>query len=192
MSWRPGEPVVLETERFHLRSLEEADASARYLGWLVDPEVTRFMNARHDEASIESLRAFIRRHDNRRSFLLGIFDREDGQHIGNCSAECKLDDRTAQLGVLIGERSYWGRGRNAVAEARTAFLDFLFGPLEMEKAFGPVYARNIPAIFNYKLLGFELEATLRSHVVCQGERMDVLVFAMFRDAWLAHREGGRE
>ncbi len=191
MSWQPGEPVTLETERFRLRSLEEADASERYLGWLEDPEVAQFLNARHDETSTESLRAFIRRHDNRRDFLLGIFARDGGLHIGNCSAQCNLTDRTARLGVLIGDRGYWGRGRGAVAEARTAFLDFLFGPLGMEKAYGPVYARNIPAIFNYKLLGFGHEATLRSHVVCQGERMDVLIFAMFRDDWLARREHTR-
>lgn len=188
MSWTPGEAVVLRTERFDLRSLREDDASDRYLGWVRDGEVMRYVNARRAEQSLQDLRAFIRRHDDRNNFLLGIFARPGGLHIGNLSAECHPIHRTAKLGVLIGDRAYWGKG--AVLEARTAQLDFLFREAGIEKAWGPCYAHNVPALFNYRMLGFTVEGIQRAHVVCDGERMDIVNFALFRADWLARRGGG--
>lgn len=188
MTWQPGHPVRLETERFELRSLTEADATERYLGWLRDPEVMRYVNARREETTRDELRAFILRHDNRNNFLLGIFARPGGVHIGNLSAECHPIHRSAKLGVLIGDRSYWGR--RAVLEARSALLDFLFGAAAMEKAWGPCYAHNVPALFNYRMLGFSVEGVQRAHVVCDGARMDVVNFALFRGDWLARRAAG--
>jgi RimJ/RimL family protein N-acetyltransferase len=188
MSWTPGEPVSLLTARFHLRSLNESDAGERYLGWLRDPEVMRYVNARRTGQSLEELRAFVRRHDDRDNFLLGIFTRSAGLHIGNLSAECHPIHRTAKLGVLIGDRDYWGTG--AVLEARSAQLDFLFGEADIEKAWGPCYAHNVPALFNYRTLGFTVEGVQRAHVVCDGARMDVVNFALFRGQWLARRRDG--
>ncbi|MBI1731543.1 MAG: GNAT family N-acetyltransferase [Gammaproteobacteria bacterium] len=185
MNWRPGQPVCLGTERFELRSLGEGDATERYLGWLRDAEVMRYVNARRDETTLEELRSFIRRHDNRDNFLLGIFTKSGGLHIGNLSAECHPIHRTAKLGVLIGDRAFWGK--RAVLEVRTIFLDFLFGPAAMVKVWGPCYAHNVPALFNYRMLGFTVEGVQRSHVVCDGERMDVVNFAMFREDWQALR-----
>ena len=185
MNWAAGSPVQLETPRFFLRSLTDADASERYLGWLRDPEVMRYVNARRSEPTLEEVRAFIRSHDNRGRFLLGIFTRADRLHIGNLSAECQPLHLTAKLGVLIGDRDYWGQ--RAVIESRAVFLDFLFGPAGMVKAWAPCYAHNVPALFNYKMLGFEMEGIQKSHVICEGARMDVVNFALFRDDWLMRR-----
>ena len=187
MSWKRGSPVTLDTERFVLRSLTVADATPRYLSWLADPEVMRYVNARSDKPELAHVHAFITRHDNRDTFLLGIFTRADGRHIGNLSAECHPIHHTAKLGILIGERSFWGKG--AAIEVRTAFLDFLFGPAGMAKAWGPCYAHNVPGLFNYKMLGFSVEGIQRSHVICDGERMDVVNFAMLREDWLQRRRG---
>lgn len=186
MNWTPGQPIELETPRFLLRSLVETDATEAYLAWLRDPEVMRYVNSRRSDPTLDEIRAFIRGHDNRSGFLLGIFTRPAGLHIGNLSAECHPLHRTAKLGVLIGDRAYWGR--RAVLESRTTFLDFLFGPAGMIKAWAPCYSRNIPALYNYKVLGFAVEGIQRSHVVCDGERMDVINFAMSRDDWLAQRK----
>jgi RimJ/RimL family protein N-acetyltransferase len=187
LNWRPGSPVSLRTPRFELRSLCESDATDRYLGWLSDPEVMRYVNARSAGQSLDDLRAFIRRHDDRNNFLLGIFANPAGLHIGNVSAECHPVHRTAKLGVLIGDRGYWGKG--VVLEARSAQLDFLFLEAGMEKVWAPCYAHNVPALFNYRMLGFTVEGVQRAHVVCDGARMDIVNFAMFRDQWLARRPG---
>lgn len=186
--WTPGCRVRLESERAVLRSITPADVGSAYLGWLRDPDVTRYMNARFDDISEETVRAFVASHDDRERFLLGIFDRASGVHIGNHRAVCHAAHRQAHVGVMIGDRGHWGTG--IVPETRAVLLDFLFGPLGMLKVCGEVYAVNAAGIFNYQLLGFKVEGTLVSHVACGQGRSDVVQFAMFRRDWLARRGTG--
>ena len=72
----------LETERFYLRMLLPADASARWIGWLEDPEVMHPLNVNTHRFSLDGLRAHIARHDQVKRLLIGIFDRASDLHIG--------------------------------------------------------------------------------------------------------------
>ena len=188
MTWAPGDPVRIETERYVLRSLTPDDVTERYLAWLRDPDVTRYMNARFDDATAESLRRFVASHDDRDSFLLGIFVREGDVHVGNLRAECNLRHGHCFTGTMIGDRDYWGKG--VVLEARAAFLDFLFGPVGVLKACGMIYADNAAGVFNYQSQGWVVEGILRNHVVSGDRRSDVIQFALFRDDWHTRREHG--
>ena len=185
MTSTPGESVSLETEHFFLRSLDNSDATERYLGWLKDPEVTRFIEVRLQEPSIENIRSYIALHDNRSSFLLGVFSKDNGLHIGNYRARCDFYHQTATLGVMIGDRQHWGR--RIILETRASVLDFLFKEIGMAKVYGGCDANNVPAVFNFKAQGFLNEGILKSHHVSDGKRVDVLLFAMFQDDWLAKR-----
>ena len=66
--------------------------------------------------------------------------------------------RRATFNVVIGEKSWWGKG--VVNEARAALLDEFFNNREIEKAAGMPFARNFPAVFNYKAQGWRHEGTL--------------------------------
>ena len=182
MIWEPSAPVTLETERYSLRSLDETDATERYLGWLKDPSVVRFLNASRQEHSIETIRQFIASHDNRISFLFGIFDKDGGGHVGNFEAVCDPYHKTAKLGVMIGDQEHWGR--RVVLEVRAVIMDFLFKAVGMFKVYGQCHSNSTPAVFNYKAQGFTCEGILKSHAVLEGKRVDVLAFAMLRDDWL--------
>lgn len=178
----PGRPVVLETENFRLRTLTPEDASERYVGWLNDPEVNRYIEARHGTQTRETLRRYIERHDNVTSFVFGVFANE-GQHIGNYSLVVEPEHERGTLGVLIGAREFWGRG--VVLETRAPVLDFAFRPLGLFKVCGGCYANNMPAIYNYRRQGWKPDGIRKNHAVCDGEWVDVVHFAMFRDDWLS-------
>lgn len=179
MSWRPGRPVRLTTDRFVIRSLTPEDASDRYLGWLADEEVMRYVNARFETPTWEKLLRYIAEGDDAVRFRLGVFTREDELHIGNYAAECHPVHRRADLGVLIGDRAWWGKG--VVLETRPAVLGFLLGPAGMEKVCGECYGNNAPALLNYAKEGWEKEGILKSHAAFEDGRVDVVRFAVFRD-----------
>lgn len=181
MSWTAGRPVQLETARYRLRSLVPDAVGPRYLGWLRDPEVIRYLNARFHPADAESVAAFVASHDDDRAFLLGIFDRADDSHVGNFRVLRSPEHRRAELGVMIGERAHWGRG--VVQEVRAAVLDFLFEEAAVEKVIGSVYAANAAAIFNYQAQGFRTDGVQRDHVVLGEGRCDLIHFAMFAADW---------
>src|SRR5579862_7812111 len=81
-------PVEIRTARFLLRELTERDATERYLKWLADPEVNRFIVTARATTELGELRAYVRARSGRDDVLfLGILDGATGQHVGNIKYE---------------------------------------------------------------------------------------------------------
>jgi RimJ/RimL family protein N-acetyltransferase len=93
--------------------------------------------------------------------------------------------RRANFNVVIGEKTWWGKG--VVNEARAALLDEFFERRDIDKAVGTPLARNFPAIFNYKAQRHE--GTLRGHCrsVAGDERLDQLQFGISKEERLQRR-----
>lgn len=189
MAWRPGTPLKIETQRYVLRSLTPADVDDRYASWLGDPEVMQTLNAPPRQVSRADLQRYVARFNNKTSFHLGIFDKASGRKIGIYSIYVDPGNSLAETNVAIGEREFWGR--KAVLETRAALLDFLFDVVGVFKVWGRPFARNFPAVFNYKAQGFTCEGVLRQHrKSVDGGRLDQLMFGLLRDEWHARRNKG--
>jgi [ribosomal protein S5]-alanine N-acetyltransferase len=184
----PGRPVELKTERFRLRSLRPADASERWLGWLKDPDVMHPTNAPVRHMTRTELARYIASFDNYARYLIGFFDKASGLQIGFAWIDVDRPHDTATFNMIIGEKSFWGRG--VVNEVRAALLDYFFDKLGMAKVCGGPLSRNFPMIFNYKAQGWIHEGTLRGHFrsVVDGSRLDQLRFRFLPHEWRAARE----
>lgn len=182
-----GKPVLLQTERFDLRSLKPIDASERWLGWARDAEVMAPLNSPAKQMTRDDLASFISGSDNLNRYLIGVFDKTSRIQVGFFMIEVDTAHRLAMFNVIIGEKTWWGKG--VVNETRAALLDHFFNERGIEKAFGQPLARNFPAIFNYKAQGWRHEATLRGHrlSVTDGSRLDQYQFGLLRSEWRAAR-----
>ena len=190
MSMPPkGRPVFLETKRFALRSLKPSDASERWINWLKDPEVMGPLNAPIRKWTAQELMAHIASTDNNERYLIGIFDLTSKIQIGFFMIDVDLFHRRATFNVVIGEKAWWGKG--VVNEARAALLDEFFDNRGIDKASGMPFARNFPAVFNYKAQGWRHEGTLRSQAlpVAGGSRLDQFQFGLTKDEWRDLRAG---
>jgi RimJ/RimL family protein N-acetyltransferase len=177
----------LTTSRLRLRSLAELDATEAYLGWLNDPQVTRYTESRFLRFTLESLREYIRT-DNAspNTMLLGIFLPE-ARHIGNIKlATIDHHHLTAEIGIMIGERDTWGEGY--ATEAIEAISRHAFESLNLEKLFAKCYAANHGSYRAFVRAGFVSEGRLRSQVFSAGERMDLLLVGLTRADWMARRQ----
>ena len=178
-----GRPVLLKTKRFALRSLKPADASQRWISWLKDPEVMGPLNAPIRVWTAHELAAHIASADNNERFLVGIFDIASDVQIGFYMVDVDPFHRRANYNVVIGEKSWWGKGE--INETRAALLDEFFNNRGVEKAAGMPLARNFPAVFNYKAQGWRHEGTLRRHClsIADGLRLDQYQFGLTKDDW---------
>lgn len=174
--------LEMRSENLLLRPLTEQDATERYVGWLNDAEVNRFLEVRWHHQSLADVRSYVAGHDNVGQFVFGVFAEPDELHVGNFSIKVDENHRSAVMGVMVGDRDYWGQG--IVLEARARLLDFIFSRLPVDKVSGGCYQTNVHAIFNYKRQGWELDGIRRADRLDQGRRVDVINFAMFREAWL--------
>jgi RimJ/RimL family protein N-acetyltransferase len=186
-----GRPVILKTERFALRSLKPSDASERWMNWLKDPEVMSPLNAPIRKWAVKELMAHIGSADNNERYLIGIFDLSSNVQIGFFMVDVDLMHRRANFNIVIGEKSWWGKG--VVNETRAALLDEFFNNRSIEKATGMPLARNFPAVFNYKAQGWRHEGTLRGQCLSveDGSRLDQYQFGLTKDNWSASERNER-
>jgi ribosomal-protein-alanine N-acetyltransferase len=185
-----GRPVLLKTERFELRSVTPADASDRWLGWVKDPAIMGPLNMPARAMRREELAGHIASVDNNARFLVGIFDKVDGAQIGFFMIDIEIMHRYAIFNVAIGEKDWWGKG--VVNETRAALLDHFFETRGIEKAVGLPFARNFPALFNYKAQGWRHEGTLRGQCLSAADRsrLDQYQFGLLRKEWRKLRAKG--
>lgn len=150
--------MTIETERFTLRPLTQADVSERYLGWFEDREARRNIDYAAKRAGLAELREYVRAREGREDVLfLGIFDRAGGGHIGNIKFEPVDAKRScAVMGILIGEAEW--RGRGVAAEVLDATAAWLGGRGIKSMLLG-VARGNAAAIRAYEKAGFSVETT---------------------------------
>lgn len=146
------------TERFILRPLSVDDATDTYLGWLSD-EQSKFISTAHQVQRISDLRAYIASKAEQPDVLfLGIFDREDGSHIGNIKFE-PVDSELgyAIMGILIGDTE--SRGRGVATEVISECGRSLKEERNIQQLILGVETANVAAIRAYEKIGFKVFKT---------------------------------
>ncbi len=145
-----------------LRALARDDLP-RCLAWYNDPEVARLLG-RATGSTIGELEAWFealgRRPDER---AFAIFA-QGGAHIGNVYLR-EIDPRRhrASVGIVVGEKGYWGQGLGR--EALGLLLDFAFRGLGLRRISLEVLRTNVRAVRAYRGLGFRVEGMHREEVV---------------------------
>lgn len=171
----------IETPRFLLRTLKLSDVGSRYLSWLSDPEINRYLEIRFTPVkSTGELISFVQSvNAGADSLLLGIFLKEGQRHIGNIKlGPIQSDHRRAEIGFLIGEKDCWGQGY--ASDAIAALSRYGFDRLGLEKITSGCYASNVGSAKALLKAGFVQEATIPLHVLFEGQRVASLLFGMDR------------
>jgi ribosomal-protein-alanine N-acetyltransferase len=169
----------IEGESIYLRAVEAADAGERYLSWMNDEEVTKGLASGVFPTTIEDLKKYIQNiTSSRNAVMFAVCDKENDLHIGNI----KLDNfdwvnRTCELGLLLGDRSYWGKGVGTQVMALT--LQYAFQQLNIRKVVLAVYANNPAAVRLYEKVGFQKEGCLRDQIFYKGEYIDKYYMGIF-------------
>lgn len=163
--------IEIETPRLCLRTLGESDVSEKYVGWLNDPEVNRYLETRHSVHTSDSCHEFVRRCNSDESErLLGIFMKESGVHVGNAKLGFinSIHSR-GQISLFIGEKTLWGRG--LAKEVVVAITKYGFEEAGLEKIQAGCYEGNLSSLRVFLSVGYVVEGFFRSHAVSEsGQR----------------------
>jgi RimJ/RimL family protein N-acetyltransferase len=85
------------------------------------------------------------------------------------------------VGILIGEKDAHNRGYGL--EALAAAFDFLFREAGIRKLTQGTMALNAPMLRVMQKLGMVPDGARKRHYLCQGQEVDVVHMAMFREQW---------
>lgn len=144
----------IESARIYLRELKPGDVTQKYCSWLNDPEVNKYLETK--KATIEGLRVYVKeKMKDPKVIFLGIFDKKNKGHIGNIKLEpVDFINKSAEVGILIGDKSYWGRGY--AVEAIDLLCDWAFEEMGLKYLTLGVYASHTSAIKAYERAGFKV------------------------------------
>lgn len=115
---------ILTTQRITIQPFTEKFISDRYIGWLNDPQVTRYSQQRWKKHDCESCRHFMSSFENSPGHFSALtLTQADNLHIGNISTSIDTYNQVADIAIMIGDRSLWGQGYGL--EAWKAVQDYL-------------------------------------------------------------------
>lgn len=147
-----------EGEHVTLRPVTLADCTPRYLEWLLDPEVNRYLETRWSPQSIDTVIDFVSTMiDSSSSYLFAIVENEGSRHIGNLKiGPINTHHGFADLSYFIGERSFWGRGY--ASEAIRLASRIAFDRLGVRRLQAGLYEGNRGSARALEKAGFAFEA----------------------------------
>jgi ribosomal-protein-alanine N-acetyltransferase len=169
-------------ERLILKNLDESDVTEKYLSWMNDKEVLKYLEVKYSPpTSISDLKVFINNvNADDKNLFLGIFLKENLHHIGNVKlGSINTFHKRADIGFIIGNSQYWGMG--LASEAIKGVSDYAFKNMDIKKLTAGCYENNIASMRTLVKSGFVQEATLASHVVFNDHRINVFLFGKVLD-----------
>jgi len=148
---------LLEGQRITLHPLTLAFCSEKYLSWLNDPDVYAHLNS-GGNYTMEELYNFVNKNAVEGVLFWAIVEEKDNNHIGNIKIDkINLSELHGEYGIMIGEKSAWGRGYGA--EASRIVINYCFNCIGLNAIHLGVNAENKSGVHLYKKLGFSFVAT---------------------------------
>lgn len=175
----PGADYAIRSERLELARLRPEAVTSRYVDWLNDPDVVRYLELRGTAQDDRSVRAFVETcFQSDKDLLLAI--KADGAHIGNIKLSIILAGHgLCSLSYFIGEPAFWRRG--LAAEAIAAVTRYAIRNLSVLKIYATTYANNIGSIKALTKIGYQQEGRFRRHMLFEGALIDVSQYGFCAD-----------
>ena len=178
---------MIEGNLVNLRAREMSDLERNYR-WINDREVTRFLSMRYEISLLAEEKWMRERMGLDEPLGWGnvafAIDTKDGVHIGNINFhEMSAENRTARLGIVIGDKAYWSKGYGT--DAMLALLRFGFDEMNLHRIDLTVDEPNERARACYRKCGMVEEARLRLERYARGAYYDQFVMGILRDEFYA-------
>jgi diamine N-acetyltransferase len=171
-------------DRIRLRH-PEREYLPTFVRWLNDPEVRAGISAYLPmSVAAEELwfDEMMKRPLPERNLCIEAKDGDGWVLIGSTSFfDFDWRARKAEIGIMIGEKSFWNRGYGT--ETMLLMLQHGFETLNLHRIYLKVYSTNPGAIRAYEKVGFAHEARLREAHFDNGIYTDDLIMSVLSHEW---------
>lgn len=177
--------IVLQGKNVYLVPFtEEHVEDPCYFRWLTDPLVYRYIGRDEYFSKLEAndLREYAAEMwANHFVSFFAVYVRTSERFIGTAKINFMNEKLRrlgiGDLGIMIGEREYWGRGL-AVDILRTLAIH-AFDNLNARKLTAGAFSLNVPVIKAFLKLGFHQDACLRQQLAVEGGFCDHILMSCF-------------
>lgn len=178
----------LEGVKYRLAPLQVSQITDRYIGWLNQPEINRYLDVRFVPQDRETVSAYVRSfYGSEEKYIWGIYPKQHSAAAQDFVGTITLylinrNHGSAYFGILVGEREHWGKG--ASTEAIRLLGDHTFGELGLRRLTAGTYAPNLGINFTLQKLGFRCEGKFKkAYRVDRESFTDGYFWAVLKDEW---------
>jgi len=188
MQEQPLATPVLEGARIRLTPFERRHLEdPAYCAWLGDREVLESLNLPRywlGEVSEEEIRAYARgRVADPTTLFFALELKDQDSFIGTVKAgPIDIYSAVADLGIMIGEKAFWGRG--LATDALSLLGRFLFEELSLRRLTAGSMASNPGMIRVFEKLGFKREGLFRQQDRLGDDYIDHIHLGCLRDEFV--------
>lgn len=169
----------LEGRLIELRHFTEDLINNDYLNWLNDPEVVRYSNQRFKTHNFESSRAYLESFRESGNLFLAIHTKQDGLFIGTMTAYFSVPHKTVDIGLLIGNKRYWGQGMGG--DAWQTLMLHLLRFDSIRKVTGGTLRCNTGMVNIMVKAGMQPDGVRVAQELVDNLPQDILYFARFKN-----------
>ena len=164
----------------YLEELNYRNVNKNYQKWLKNKSINKYLEVRFKKnINTKYVREFIKNSKlNKNIILFGIFTKLN-VHIGNLKLELNRDHKRSDLGILIGEKKYFGKGFGT--EAIKLATKFIFENTKIEFMYAGIYRNNIASITSFKRSKWKRNGVLKNYWLFENKRVDEIVFSITKN-----------
>ena len=173
----------LETSRLVLSPYVAGFIQPEHIDWLNDPEVVKYSEQRHKAHSESTQRVYLNSFnaDEHIWLIQCLVSDEDKtrflKDIGTITAYVDVPNQVANMGIMIGDRSMWGKGCGR--EAWQAVMDWLFTQDVRKVECATMSCNSAMRNLAFKC-GMRVEGIRQHHFWFDGAPMDMVSYARMR------------
>ena len=147
--------IDLESERLIYKRVSAEHVSSEYVNWINDSEVNMYLETRGNY-TLDLLKAYVEEQFNKEIYFWAIHLKDSKKHIGNIKIDpIDKDANSGEYGILMGDKTNWGKGY--AKEASFRIIKYCFEELKLSKITLGVIEDNINAVMLYKKMGFAID-----------------------------------
>ena len=171
----------IEGDGIYFREPRLSDLNFNWYNWLNDNEVTRFQNKGIFPNSIEKQTSYFNYITNSsKDVLFSIIEKENNIHIG-CVGLHKIDwiSRSAELGIIIGEKDYWGKKFGS--QSWKMISDYGFKSLNLHRISSIIIENNKSSEKCAINSGYKKEGKMRDYLYKNGKYLNAIIYSKLNE-----------
>ncbi len=178
----------LENENIYFVPLDE-EIDDRYLRWINDRAVIDHLQTGQFPKTRTCLTEYVRSiNESHNHVFFGVMEKKSGGYIGNVKlGPIDWVNRTAEYGLMIGDKSFHGKGHGQ--EITRLTLHYAFMVLNLNKVTAGASVDNVASIKLHEKVGLRIEGTLREQIFHNGAYKDVVRMGITRSEYLGLYHG---
>ncbi|MEK6845603.1 MAG: GNAT family protein [Nanoarchaeota archaeon] len=170
----------------YLRGIQKEDFTEGLFYWANDDEVTHYMVTGLKPSVKELMEKLyqdtVNNLSNGSEVVFTIVEKQSGKAIGLAGLyQINQQVRSAEFRILIGDKSFWGKGIGT--ECTNILVDYAFRNLNLNKVWLGVNEENLGAVKSYEKAGFIKEGKLRQEIYRNNKYYDAIRMSILRSEW---------